>query len=91
MENTASRLSGQLWELPHKYPHPNEREDIMNEKFEDMWYQFLAPLRPAVDPKLVMHWAYGMNVAYRTWIARNTDYKEIPIHIANGYLQGLVE
>lgn len=81
----------------------------MNEKFDNMWYQFLAPLRPAVDPMLVMvqansvdnsylpyryvkkYWAYGMDVTYRTWIAPNTDYKEIPIHVANGYIQGLVE
>lgn len=33
------------------------------------------------------YWA----VAYRTLIAPNTDYKEIPIRIANGYLQGLVD
>lgn len=81
----------------------------MNEKFEDVWYQFLAHLRPLVDPMLVVvqennvdnsnlpyrfvkkYWAYGMDVAYRTWIAPNTDYKEIPIRIANGYLQGLVD
>lgn len=35
--------------VPYKYLHPNEREDIMIERFEDMQYRFLAPLTPAVD------------------------------------------
>ncbi|PPJ51516.1 hypothetical protein CBER1_07980 [Cercospora berteroae] len=90
--------------LPDKYLHPTERKDIMNKKFEDIWYQFLAPLRPAVDPMLVMvqennvdnsnlplryvnkYWAYGTDVAYRSWIAPNTGYKEIPIRVANDHL-----